>query len=371
LEPEAELAATGAPLAFAPFHYARVGINTVEDLVTALAADGDGARALAAGAPLITDDDNRMATSSVYDFGQGLTPDAVGRVLAPHDPLQRSSSWIYRTFRARLSFDYIARRVTMFVSIDRSALQRLSAMANALGNTPAAYVTRIATLTATGEHDRARQLAREAIQLFPDDPALRYAYVRPWIGMLARDTAMPEIEAAAEALPEEPAALIEAARLMAQRDFESVAALDRQLARVPWTEPWKFDAVQARAEWRGRLPPGPLRKRAGEECIAIIDEAIVVQPTLALYEDRARCAIAAGRPDVLVESLWYFGQGTYANSLRLTPDDRTRAKRDLEAVVRVLRETVKDPASATRLDAQRANEVVGKLEANIERLAQL
>jgi hypothetical protein len=142
------------------------------------------------------------------------------------------------------------------------------------------------------------------------------------------------------------------------------------LARIPWTAAWKLDAVQARADWRGRIG-GDARRRAGEECIALIDNAIVVQPTLMLYQDRARCALAAVRPDVLIESLWYFGQGTYANSLRLGPDDRARAKRDLETVVRVLSQVGKDPAFEGRADPLRLQEVVDKLQANIDRLSQL
>lgn len=371
LQPEAALAATGTPIAYAPNHYARVGINTVEDLVTALAADADGVRTLAAGAPLVTDDDNRMATSSVYDFGQGLTPDAVGRVLAPYDPLQKADSWIYRDLGERLSFDYIARRQGMFVGIDKSAIDRLKSMARALGEEPAAYAARVAVLTANGETDSARQLAREASQLFPDNQALRYTYLRPWVGVLARSTASPEIATEAKALSEAPVAVIRAIGLTAQQDLKGVAELDPLLARIPWTHAWKFDAVQARAAWRGRLVGGILRKRAGEECIALIDEAIVVQPTLALYEDRARCALAAERTDVLVESLWYFGQGTYTNSLRLTPEVRARAKRDLEAVTRVLERTLQEPATAERADPERIREVIGKLKANIERLGQL
>ena len=371
LQLEASLAGSGIPITYSPAHYAHVGINTAEDLVTALAADGEGARALAAGAPLITDDDNRMATSSVYDFGHGLTPDAVGRVLAPYDPLQRADSWIYRDYLNRFSFDYIARRAAMFVGVDSSTNARLLAMANALGDGPGAFAARISALTANGEPDPARQLAREAVQLFPDNQSLRYTYLRPWLGEIARGTATAEIAAAADALAESPAALIKAGRFTAKQDFESVMALDPVLARIPWTAPWKLDAVQARADWRGRLAPGELRQRAGEECIALIDDAIVVQPTLVLYEHRARCAIAAGRPDVLVESLWYFGQGTYANSLRLTPDDRARAKRDLEAVVRILRNALKDPANEGRIDRARVTEVVQKLEGNIERLSQL
>jgi spermidine synthase len=370
LNMEATLAATGSPIAYAPLHYARVGINTTEDLVTALAADGPGVRALAANAPLITDDDNRMATSNVYDFGKGLTPEGVGRVLAPYDPLQSPDSWIYRDYRSRFSFEYIARRISMFVPIDRSAIDRLNVVSHSLGTKPDAYAVRIAALVAKGERDGARQLAHEATELFPEDQTLRYAYLRPSFGPLTRGTASPEINAAAEKLTDAPAALLRAGRLLLQQDFRGLAEMDGLLARVPWTAPWKFDAVQVRADWRGRLP-AELRKRGGDECIALIDEAIVAQPTLFLYENRARCALAAGRTDVLVESLWYLGQGTYANSLRLTPDDRVRAKRDLEALVRVLEKARKDEAASGSGDVERVTEVIGKLNANVERLGQL
>jgi spermidine synthase len=370
LQIEPALAASGIPITYAPAHYARVGINTAEDLLTALAVDAQGARALAAGAPLITDDDNRMATSSVYDFGQGLTPDAVGRLLAPYDPLQRADSWVYRDARDRFAFDYIARRQAMFVGVDASTLDRLKAMADALGDSPAAYSARIAMLAATANETGARQLAHEAVQLFPENSALRYTYLRPWLGALARDKAPPEIVAEASHLPDSAEAIIKAGRYSQQLDFQSLLELDPVLARIPWTAAWKLDSVQARADWRGRLS-GDSRKRAGEECLTIIDNAIVVQPTLILYQDRARCALAAGRPDVLIESLWYFGQGTYANSLRLTPSDRARAKRDLETVVRVLNQVRKDPENEGRMDAMRLQEVVDKLQANIDRLSQL
>ena len=77
-----QLARTGLPLRDAPLHYARFGINNVEDLVAALVLDTDGARRLATGAPLITDDDNRIATSSVFEQGRGMTGDTSGRLLA-------------------------------------------------------------------------------------------------------------------------------------------------------------------------------------------------------------------------------------------------------------------------------------------------
>jgi cystathionine gamma-lyase len=54
---EQHLAETGLPLRNAPLHYSRFGINCLEDLVSALALETDGARQLAQGAALITDDD--------------------------------------------------------------------------------------------------------------------------------------------------------------------------------------------------------------------------------------------------------------------------------------------------------------------------
>jgi spermidine synthase len=367
LKLEETLAATRVPIAYAPRHYARVGINTAEDLVTALAADDEGTRALAANAPLITDDDNRMATSTVYDFGQGLTPDAVGRLLAPYDPLQRADSWIYRDFGGRLSFEYIARREAMFTQVDASALDRLKAIANALGESAAGYAARVDVLMATGQRDAARQLAREATELFPEDQALRYAYLKPWISAIARGTASPDITRSAAALGDSPSSVIRAARAMGQEDLNALAEVDSELARVPWTDTWKLDAVQARADWRGHVS-GELRQRAGEECLTLIDEAIVVQPSMLFYETRARCALAARRPDVLTESLWYFGQGIYANSQHLEGEDRRRVRSDLEAVIRVLQNASQDPENAGRVDSARVNEVIGKLQANIQRL---
>jgi len=82
LDLEKQLAETGLPLRDSPLHYARFGINNTEDLVAALVLDTDGARRLSMGAPLITDDDNRIATSSVYEKGRGMNGETSGRLLA-------------------------------------------------------------------------------------------------------------------------------------------------------------------------------------------------------------------------------------------------------------------------------------------------
>ena len=118
---ETQLAATGMPLRGAPMHYARFGINNIEDVVTALVLDTAGAKALSAHARLITDDDNRIATSSVFEKGRGMNGESSGRALAAHDPWQRPDSLVYGSLREQLSFPYMIRRNGVFLLIDRQS----------------------------------------------------------------------------------------------------------------------------------------------------------------------------------------------------------------------------------------------------------
>ena len=140
------------------------------------------------------------------------------------------------------------------------------------------------------------------------------------------------------------------------------------LAGTRWTDPWKIDAVEARANWRGRVATAEVRERAGDECLGLIDEAIVMQPTLTLFGLRARCARAAGRKDVLVESLWYLGRGTYNGSLNSGEPARAKARRDLESIIGVIKASVPAGEADSTVDPVRVQEVLDSLGDNIRRL---
>ncbi|MEJ1960767.1 MAG: fused MFS/spermidine synthase [Gammaproteobacteria bacterium] len=320
LDVEAALAASGRPLRDSPAHYGRLGINTIEDLFAALAVDSAGARALAAGAKKITDDDNRIATSSVYDFGQGLDAQGIGRILAPYDPLQDPHSWVYRNFRDRLSFAYIARRIAMFTTADGSTHERIAAMARALEGSEVAGAVNAVLLHAQRQ---------------------------------------PEGEGAA--------LVMRGNQLISANDWKAVSELDPLLAQVAWTDSWKLDAVQMRADWRGHVTSRSTRRDAANECIDLIDDAVVALPSLALYGLRARCGVAAARSDVLVESLWSLGNGTYNNARNLSAGKRLAARQNLEILITALQKNL--PATPEgAFDAARRDEVVQKLRAHIARL---
>jgi len=356
IDPETPLAGNGYPLNRSPLHYARFGLNCAEDLVAALVADAAGARQLAAGAPLITDERNRMATSSVLELGRGMNADQTGRVLAPVDPLQRPNSLVQRELLPRLSTSYIARRLSTYVGIDPSMRDRIARLGTLLGDTPrGAYVRALATILSAG-NDAGLRAFRESLARYPDDAELRFEVVRPHLGALARDTASADLVAIARDLRGESRLVLDGIRHAAREEWDRLAALDPQLAVIGWTQPWAVDALHVRVDWKTRVASPEVRRSYGDEALSLVDRALVVQPTNALYGLRTRAAISAARPDVLVESIASYARSLRATASQASAAQRTGARRTLEELAELLDETAEQsPANAARAQAVRAD----------------
>jgi spermidine synthase len=303
LDPESQLAATGLPLRDAPLHYARFGINNAEDVVAALALDLEGARRLASGAPLITDDDNRIATSSVYEKGRGMSRESSGRVLAAYDPLQRPDSFVYGALRERLSMPYLVRRSGTFVQIDPSAVDRVRNIAQILGDSADGEYARAYFYRVRGQRQRSLEMLRLAIDQYPEDLALRQEYLRPYIPSLARGEATPEVAEVAAALGGSSALLLDTAMQGARGDLRAVAIADSGLAEIPWRDAWYPEALEIRVDWRTQVNSPEHMRRFGDEAIPMVDRMVIMNPTLMLLKIRAQAGLAAERPGVVVESL--------------------------------------------------------------------
>ncbi|MEJ0040045.1 MAG: fused MFS/spermidine synthase [Gammaproteobacteria bacterium] len=321
LDLEAGLIASGQPLASAPDHYSRHGINNAEDLLAALAVDADGAHALAADAQPITDDHNRMATESLQGSGRGLDPRSLSRILAPYDPLRNADSRVFGAFREPLSIPYMARRMAIYASVDPSITDRIAAMNRALERSAHGAVMNAVLVGSS---------PREATS----DAAERVAH---------------------------------ASELARASEWQALSELDADLSRVAWTDPSKATATQLRAEWRSHIISPALREHAGDECVSIIDDAIVSQATLSLYGLRARCGLIAKRNDVVIESLWSLGNGIYRNALRKPPNERETARKDLRTIIIALEKNLPIAQSAA-FDSARRDEAALKLRAHISRL---
>ena len=350
---ETQLAETGMPLRAAPLHYSRFGINATEDLVAALVLDADGARRLAAGAPLITDNDNRIATSNVYEKSLGMNGDTSGRILAPLDPLQRADSFIYAApLREQLSFQYIARRNSVFMLLDPSLADRVGRMSQLLGDTAEGEYARMTYYRMRRDRQRASELLKIAIDEFPRDESLRAEYLRESFGLLARTAAPPEINEIAARLTTGGAAVLSAARSAAKSEWRDVARADALLAEIPWTDPWYPEASELRINWRTRVTNPAQQQRFSDEAVTMVDRLSIMSPTLGLYGLRARAGFARKRPGVVVESVSNYAR-LAAGMVRSNVNTAESLRQDARALGQILDDVQKLPG----VDLARLTEV--------------
>jgi spermidine synthase len=318
LEPERHVAATRAAFAAAPGHYGRLALNVVEDLLVALTLDTQGSRDLAAGAPVITDDANRFAVSSVFDSRRNIGVERLGELLAPHDPLLQAPGFVWREPEQRPAFDYIARRMHAFVPSDVSARIRMQRLADLTAEPDLqAYIRSLAA--SDDMHSSAtRRLLAEGARAHPDSALLRDALLE---GRLAGLNATGTADAtAALAGPSADALMLQAAQRAARADWNGVAALDAGLALIPWTSLWNSHALRLRIEWRAHSHDAASHPGLGADSIAMIDRLNVYQPQARLYLLRA---LSAGdEPHVLLESL--FRYTLFVLQGGVTVDDATR-----------------------------------------------
>ena len=349
---ETQVARTGMPLRATPLHYARFGINNAEDLVAALVLDTDGARRLSAGSPLITDDDNRIATSSVFERGRGMNADTSGRVFAPFDPLQRPDSFVFGALRDTLDFPYIVRRNSVFTLLDPSLVDRVGRLSNILGDTPEGIHARASYYRMRRQDQRARELLRIGIEEHPASDILRMEFLRDWFGMLARGRTEPEITEVATALGEPGKTVLRAAQLAARGEWQQVAALDDELATVPWTNLWYGETVEMRANWRSRVTGATVKRRYGDEAVQMIDRLAIMNSSLGVFVLRARAGLTAERPDVAMESV-----SNYARMAVSMAKSRGVPAENLRGDAGALREILGNAEKLPGADAVRAAEV--------------
>jgi spermidine synthase len=353
LELERTVSGAGTPLALAPRHYGRFGIHAPEDIVVALAADQPGVEALARGAPVITDDMNRMATDNVYDLGLGLSPAKLSRILDAYDPLQRPKSFIYADLASRLSFPYIARRMALFTAIDASISRRIGRMAQLIDDASVSAYVQAVAISSTGDNRAAQRMMQESLALNPGNDEARYELVRPRLAALAQGRASADIAAEAARLHGPPAAVIQAGKYAVAGDWAQLPTLDPLLAAANYTDSWYLECVQMRVDWRTRVLTPEHRARLGREALGMIEDIIVSQPTAAMFALRARSAIAADRPDVLLESIYGYAQSTLSSSSQLSDEDAPALSGTLDKLLKAVDEVSSDP----RVRRERAQEV--------------
>jgi spermidine synthase len=307
-------------------HFVRLGLNAPEDLLAMLVLDTHGARSLATGSRVITDDNNRLATSGVYDFRHAMTFAAVGRLLAPHDPLTRTDSFVYQEIADSIAFDYLLRCIQAWLATDSTYAERVLRVIELMGESDKAALARYALALKANQPDTAAQVLSEGLRRWPKSELLNYALIEPSLGALASGSASAQLVAATAHLSPQPSLVIAAAVSAAQQKWNELAAMDAQLAGIPWVAPWSQQAAQLRVEWRARVGNAELRPRFGGEAIAITDRVLLTHPDGFWYALRALNSVGMDQPQLTLESIAAFTTLALDKAASLSGDERRLAQ---------------------------------------------
>jgi spermidine synthase len=298
---EEQILTTGRPFSDAPLFYLEMGIAVAEDVVAALMMDEQAVREFAAGSRVITDDFNMMAMESAALMREGreLNVERLAEVFRPWVPALDVDSWVHQLPDQTLQFSRIADKYDSLQLREYSLL--LSAVLDEAKN-PQALLVAGNIRQGEGRGEEAQELFASSLDAMPDNNDAKYAMVEPWLRQLGRDQAPQDITAIADSMGGSARAVIEASRAVAQRDLQTVADLDQQLAAAGPADPWFAEAVKLRIDWRSSVSNPELAKMFSEQAWQILDLAMANRSDHEFLAMRIVAASRAGRQNEMIQS---------------------------------------------------------------------
>jgi len=278
------------PLAQAAF--VSSGISDFLDIRAAELLDNGGARLVATDALPLTDDDNRMAFDT-YTSATGLSSTDLLALTAAHDPLLKRGSPL-RQHLGSSELLYLVRRL-----ITNGELARVRRLIESIDQDAVRSVARAILLRHEGR--MAEAIAEAEIVADVSEVPSEIALLRSEVA-----TTIPSIENSnyrTEFASNDPLASIaqDGWRSYVQSDWNRLHSLDSALADLPLTNLWAPFIAQVRAEWRVALDTSN-----GEHCreaLIIVDQSLIVHPTVGGLFTRARAAKCLNDTPTLIESI--------------------------------------------------------------------
>ena len=346
-----------------PRHYNRLGMRGIEDALVMLTLDNDGVRQFAAGAPLNTDEHNRLAFFS-RNAGDGLTADDMQEIFDSIDPLTNPQSEFHRQLAGDMDLAYIAERLLM-----GDFIQRAYDMAQAVAAEDRKAVIEAMGLDNSGDMEGARERYKYALTLNPDNNAAKYGLLMLHLGDIARGQVPREIIALANSLRGPERRVFEAWTYGLRGQFGRIGELDYILARVPPTSPVFPIAVKLRVDWRVAQARADGDTETARDALEMLDDLLATYWSPDLYILRSGCAYYAGDGPAYVESVWNV---IYQLRQRLKkveqgkdslpPEEAEQLRKRLRPMLSRLSGPLTEPV------AERAQDVKMELQALIEQL---
>ena len=373
LDIELDLIASGRPLIDHPIHYLEKGIGTVEDVLTALFMDQENIERFAAGARLLTDDFNRMATESAVAMEREETL-SFGKLIElslPYDPRLQAGSWVHRNFPLDLNFGYISQR------LERGGYKRhaveLAATLETL-NSPESLLLIGMGLKRQGEDLESQRVLLSALLADPADTQAQFALLRPWLNRLESEDTPGYVTDIASRVSGSQAAVVAGWRAASQQDWQALVDLDPELARTRPTDQWYLEAVKLRADWRIKVTTPEYQPRLAREAKRLIDNAIAIFQDPDFYSMRVAAAFVADDAIDVIETsrrLLYVFDNEVDNAaegrIDVTPASIDQKLRQIETV-RVVVDQVRRDHDIPDYKTEQLDRELGNIIRRLERL---
>ncbi|MFT7485508.1 MAG: spermidine synthase [Candidatus Paceibacteria bacterium] len=315
LEVERNVVRTGEPMASNKEWWARVGLHDINEVVAALALEQDGLKALSGDQPICTDDANLLAMRA-KPTNAFADKELLTRFLAQQEPLLKPGSALGRELAPYIDHAYVARRMAFSDQLTRgilcsNVLPAESALkARVQGGLKASFMS--------GDWEGGIQSYQLAFNRDPKDMDSCFLVLRDNLTAVVQGVDGTQMFRRVADTLEGPAKTVyEGWKLFVAGQFEELKALEPILAGAVPRDPWYIAATRLRVAWRLQLATAEGRQRVGQECLQMIDIALVLEPDPYLTIQRADAATAAKRPAYFVESLYMLSlfAGTEASSL--------------------------------------------------------
>lgn len=276
-------------LARSPHDFAHLGVHAPEDVLAYLAADDEGTRRLAVGAPLTTDARNLLQFRAPQVLRDPLSPDELSALLAEFDPLVPVD--------ATLDSLRLARRLAATQQQNRA--QRVGESSTRPGTREA--IRGMLALRA-GERLQAVTDLRRAVAL---DPALREA----WVALTRKQLAGKPVSyfLSARHVPTYPelAAVADGWDRVVSGNWDGLRQLDSTLAAIGHADPTYPDALRLRAFWRIASEDASL----GAEAVSLLDDLLPMSHQAVDAVLRTRALRVSGDADAALAILAAILQG--------------------------------------------------------------
>jgi hypothetical protein len=269
-------------LSTAPEHYARLGLHLPEDVAATWGLATRHARAFADASPLLTDDDNPLATRSALIGRKAVSlRREAARLLSEYEPLSLAGDGIDPL--------YLVSRVAA-----KGDVERAERLAEALPD-PGLRHTALGWARIEERPQSAAATFRSVLAVDPDSDAARFGLLRVMRKRVEEgDPAALEL---ADPLQGTEAAVVAGWRHAALGQWEELGTLDPILAAAGERDLARLDALRLRIRWRAANPDPARRAEGAALAVELLQNARRVQDLLVAAQalaaaDRTQHALA-------------------------------------------------------------------------------